>query len=209
MRATSQLFQIFHFCLQKFQEPRGVVSVHLRVVKLHGDGEQVFDELLLVPSPHEEGVVVNARIEVDGTIDFRADDGGSPDDIVLLAKVVALARLLRAFGDGKVTFVEFRQILVERDIAILDAAVFQGHDDVDGELVELPELAVLGKQVELLDLRSDFPQKIAKEHVQLDSLAFAEFDDGGDIEGLDERDHGHRCVHPKLKRFGAFGFRGV
>ena len=70
-----RLGEAVDFRLQGVQEAGGFVAVHLRVVELEGDGERGLEERVAVLAPDEEGVVVNAGIDVHCAVYLTVGQG--------------------------------------------------------------------------------------------------------------------------------------
>ena len=60
--------------LQFFQEAGGVLSVHLGVMKLEGDGERGLQPAFAIATPGQEWVIEDAAILVGDAVKFRACD---------------------------------------------------------------------------------------------------------------------------------------
>ena len=63
-------------------------AVHLGVVELEGDGESCLEEAALVLPPNEEGIVEDATIHADCTIDVILRQSRSADDHVVRQVVI-------------------------------------------------------------------------------------------------------------------------
>ena len=61
--------------LQFFQEAGGVLSVHLGVMKLEGDGERGLQPTFAITAPSQEGIVEDTAILVGDAVELRACDG--------------------------------------------------------------------------------------------------------------------------------------
>ena len=68
------------FILQVFQKCACVCAVHLRVMELEGEGQVIPKPFLFVSAPNNKGIIKNAAVHTNSSVDFRIYDGGSADD---------------------------------------------------------------------------------------------------------------------------------
>ena len=88
-------FQIKDDVLQTLKKPPRVRSVHLRVMELKGQPERCFEKTSAVSALDDKGVVENAAVHTDGTVDLGIDyRRGAYDHAV--GQVVICAALNRA-----------------------------------------------------------------------------------------------------------------
>ena len=90
-----QLPQSIDFSLQAFQEPARMRSVHLRMVKLERNRKDVSKELLPVPAPDQEGVVIDPAVHADGPVKFRFHNGRGADHHTVGGQIPVLTALRR------------------------------------------------------------------------------------------------------------------
>ena len=60
--------------LQFFQEPGGVLAVHLGVMELEGDGQRCLQPSFAITAPDQEGAVEDAAILIGNTVELCACD---------------------------------------------------------------------------------------------------------------------------------------
>ena len=196
------------FLLNELQEACGVRAVHLRVVKLEGDGQCGAQEAAPVFAPDEEGVVEQAAVHAHGAVDVVARQrGGAYHHAV--GQVVADARAGYLAGEPQVVGVEGREFFGERDVARADFAATIGHNGVDGDGVVGYQSVAYRQHPELLHLTGGAADAPAHEHVELQVVFAAEAHEALHFERLEERDHGHRGLHPGAEGVGAGGCLGV
>ena len=65
-------------------------AIHLRVMKLKGDGQSIPEELFSVFSPYDERIVKNTAVHAHGAIQLRIDNGGGSDDHAARGEVSVL-----------------------------------------------------------------------------------------------------------------------
>ena len=103
-------------------------AVHLRMVKLKGDGHAAAEELFPVPAPDEERIVVYAAVHAHRPVDLRVQDGRCADDHAVLRQVPVDAGLRRPGGIGQVFPAEGSKIVRKMQIAGADLSGFVFHD---------------------------------------------------------------------------------
>ena len=103
-------------------------------------------------------------------------------------------------GQPQIVLSESFQIIGKRYVAgtYLTAAV--GYNGIYGYAVILHQPATHRQHVELLDAAGSLAYTPAHQHVELHAAASAQPGEPGDVECLEERDHGHRRIHPHFKR---------
>ena len=130
--------------MQPFQKPRGIPAVHLHVVELERDRQQRLEPAFAVFAPHHHRVEELVGVLVADAVELRLDHRGGADNHVAL-KETALALRRHLGGLLHVIAVELLQVFGKRNIAGVDAALAVSHHHVDGNLVVLVQLAVLGQ----------------------------------------------------------------
>ena len=59
-------------------------AVHLRMMKLEGDGQLIPEPSFAIFPPDEEGVVEDAAVHPNGSVQLSVHNGGRTDDHTLL-----------------------------------------------------------------------------------------------------------------------------
>lgn len=114
-------FQIKDDVLQPLKKPPRVRSVHLRVMELKGQPERCFEKTSAVSALDDKGVVENAAVHTDGTVDLGIDyRRGAYDHAV--GQVVICAAFRRFAGQKQIIGVESRKAVGKRYIAGADLA---------------------------------------------------------------------------------------
>lgn len=86
MKALRFLLQQIDFILQVLQKCACVSAVHLRVMELERERQVIPKPFLFVSAPNNKGIVENAAVHTNSSVDFRIYDGGSADDHTVLDK---------------------------------------------------------------------------------------------------------------------------
>ena len=164
-------------------------------MELEGNRQRGSEPTPLVSAPYEEGVVVDAGILVDDAVKFRAHHSRCPDNhgLIVIDVPASGCRLLRKLV---IITSELLQVVVVGNIAGADAALHVIDNHIDAQPVIFEQLAVLGQQVEFWNLTGGLAYAPAKKHVELQALPPARPSKARDVEGLHERHHRHRRLHP-------------
>lgn len=173
--------------------------VHLSVMEQEGGGEQAFEQMLSIPAPDEKGVVIEPGADVHGSIQFRLSQGGGADDHIRPSQIVRRTGILELPGQRQIIPFELFQLLVEGNAAGIDAAVLRGNDSIDREAVEPHQLFTHRQQIEFLELRVGPANVPAHEHAEFAAMLSVLPDQIGDVQGLEQCNHGYENVHPKFK----------
>ena len=98
------------------------------------------------------------------------------------------------------------QVVGERDVAGVDAAILVVHDDIDGEPVILKQFAVFWQGIKLLNLTRRLSDAPAHQDVKLHTTLLADLYQTADIQPFHQRHHRHgrRRPQPECLRTAAF-----
>jgi hypothetical protein len=66
--------------LQVLQKYACVCAVHLRVMELEREWQVIPKPFLFVSALNNKGIIKNAAVHTNSSVDFRIYDGGSADD---------------------------------------------------------------------------------------------------------------------------------
>ncbi len=183
-------------------------TVHLSVMELERDLEGRPEETAFVARPNEKRIVVDAAVHADCAVDVVLRQSRCAYHH-RVGKVVIPACLSHLPCEPQVLLVEGGQILTERNVARTDFALLIRNDGIDGETVELHQLACFGQQIELLDRACCLAYAPAHQHVELQSPPFAHPHKMAYIERLEECHHRHRRLHPHFEGIRAARLFGV
>ena len=145
------------------------------------------DEPLIEPDNIElvrKGVVEDAAVHAHGPVQLRVHHGGGADDHALWGQVPILTGLGRLGGTKEVFPVEILEIVPKPDIAGADAALPVADDGADRQLVVPQELLPHGQQVEFLYPGGGLADAPTEEHIELQPLPAADFDQIRHVQGL-------------------------
>ena len=79
-------FQQIDLVLQVFQKCACVSAVHLCMMELERDGQVIPKPFLFVSAPNNKGIIENATVHTNSTVDFRIYDAEVPMTILLSDK---------------------------------------------------------------------------------------------------------------------------
>ena len=100
-------------------------------MELKGEGQIIPKPFLSVSPPDNEGIIENAAVHTDCSVDFRIYDGGSTNDHAVFGQI----SVLTACGDLRrmlqILLIELIQIGVTGQVAGADFAFFIFHDGID------------------------------------------------------------------------------
>ena len=98
----------------------------------------------MVSAPYQKRIIEDAAILVDNTVNFRLYKGGCTNNHVVF-KCNVPACCCGLLGDSQVVGIELLQVVRVGNIASADASLAIVHNDVDGKLVKLEQLALLNQ----------------------------------------------------------------
>ena len=175
-------------------------AVHLGMVELERQLQRCSEKPLAVFSSDEEGVVENATVHADGSVDLGVHNGGGADHHAV-GQVVVFAGFRRLPRQAQVVGTELRQVSGKGHVAGADLAGLVPDDGVHGQGVILQQLPPHGKRIELPDPTGGFSDAPAQQHVEFESFSAAEAGKGRYIHRFEERYHGVWRVHPQFIGF--------
>ena len=182
--------------LQPVQKPGGFGAVHLGVVELEGQGQPGPEPFPAVAAPDQEGIVVDAGVDVHRAVDPMAGQSRSADHHIVIPQLKGAAGAADPAGQGQIVPVEADEAVRDGDVAGVDAAAFQGHHRVDGQLVVLHQLIPHRQQGKLRGAGRRPPDAPAQQHMEFEMVAPAQPQQGRHVQRLEQRQHGHGRAHP-------------
>ena len=126
-----------------------MLTVHLGVMELEGDGERRLQPAFAVAAPSEEGIGEDAAVLVDDAVEFRAshcrcahDDGFIVEDV--------LTSLADGLCQMQVIGIKPLQVVADGNVAETESALYVVRYHINGHAVVFVQLPVLGQHVKLL-----------------------------------------------------------
>lgn len=191
-------FQIKDDVLQPLKKPPRVRSVHLRVMELKGQPERCFEKTSAVSALDDKGVVENAAVHTDGTVDLGIDyRRGAYDHAV--GQVVICAAFRRFAGQKQIIGVESRKAVGKRYIAGADLACPVFYDGIHRDRIVFQKFMSDGEQVKLFDPACRLSDAPAHEHIEFKAAPAGVPHKRCDIERFEKSHHRVRCAHPKVE----------
>ena len=184
-------------------------AVHLGVVKLEENGQMIPEAFLPVFAPDQKGIVENAAVHTDGTINLGIHNGGGTDDHTGFRQIPVLTGFCYLDGLGQVFEVEGIQILGEGEIAGTDFAGFVLYDGIYCDGIILNQFVTNRQNIEFFDPGSGFSDAEGKEHIEFQMISAADPDQIGHIHGFEKGNHGIGRLHPEFKSHGSGGILGI
>ena len=127
-------------------------AVHLGVMELERNRQQIPKQLLSVPAPDHEGVIENTAVHAHRTIDLRIYNGGCTDHHTCFGQISVLTGLRYLPSILQVICIELLQIIRLQNIAGAYLSRFILDDGIDRNCLISDQLLTHGQSIELLDV---------------------------------------------------------
>lgn len=180
--------------------------VHLRVVELKGDRQDVFEKFLSVASPDQKRIIENTAVHTDSAVYFRIDDRRRADHHTFAGKIPVPTGVGDLGGVCQIFPIERVQVVRKQNVAGTDLPVFVFDDRVYGDFVIAHQLVPDGKQIKFLYPDGGLSDAPVEKHIEFHLFSFAGFDQIRHIRCFKECYHRVRSPHPKHERCGSGRF---